>query len=201
MEPEKLTPEQKEQLLTWGGQRDSLLNEISALRSEQERLSSENVDLAVSSTDIADRIQQSIGRMSELDKQENDYINIIAAKIPALEVEKSILETKIPTLNKEIEELEVKKQNLEKDIMFLTVNYEEIFSRTGSLEKIVEHVTSVSSSNITELENSVSELTKKVKDILALSESDLKAHTDVLQEIPRLFVELKRKSLVREKLN
>ena len=47
-----LTPEQKEQLKTWVGQRDSILSEISILKNEKDILTKKNKELAVSTMNL-----------------------------------------------------------------------------------------------------------------------------------------------------
>lgn len=200
MPEEQITPEQKEQLNNWSIQRDALLGEIALLKNEKESLLKANAEIAISSIDIANRIEQSKGRMAELDRQETDYINIIAVEIPALESQKTKLETEIPNLQKEIGVLSDKKDELTKDIMLLIVVQDEVFNRTGILEKVVEHVTNISSANIKELDNAVIALTNKVQEFVSLSDTNLKAHTEILNEIPKLFVELSKKTLIRQKI-
>lgn len=200
MNEEQITPEQKEQLSNWSIQRDTLLNEIANLTNEKETLSKANTEIALSSIDISNRIEQSKGRMEELDRQEADYINIISVEIPGLESQKTKLETEIPNLKEEIGVLSGKKDALTKDISFLIKIQEEVFNRTGILEKVVENVTNVSSANVKELDNAVISITEKVKEILVLSDTNLKAHTEILNEIPKLFVELQRQTLTRQKI-
>jgi chromosome segregation ATPase len=197
---ENKTPEQVTQLSTWASERDTILSEISILKDEKEKIIKQRNEAAESATEIENKVQQFIGRMAELDKQEKQYEEIVSVEIPKLETHKTRLETQITALASLLDGLEITKSKLQTDIEFLTKVQSEIFNRTEILEKVVEHVTNVSSANIKELNNAVIEITTKVKDILALSDSELKAHTEILNEIPRLFVELQKKILIRQKI-
>jgi len=195
-----LLPEQEKQLKTWASERDLILSELSNLKNEKELLVKKNKELSDSNTEIQTTINQSIGRMVELDKEEKLYMEIVDVKIPQLESQKSILETEITGFQKEISYLEFQKGGLVKDIEFLIKTQSEVFDRTGILEKVVDHVTKVNSSNLKELEDASLQMIAKAKDILELSDSQYKAHTEVLREIPRLFVELQKKTLIRQKI-
>lgn len=197
---EELLPHQKEQLTNWSIQRDALLGEISVLNQEKNKLSKQNSALVESATEISMRIEKLKGTMEELDNQEKLYMEIVDSKLPGLEVEKTKLETAVSTLIKDVAILESKKEELTKDIMFLITTHEDVYQKTGALEKIVDHVAKINSENVKLLDNAVVSMTGKVNDILKLSDEQYKAHTDVLTEIPRLFVELRKKSLIREKI-
>ena len=58
-----LTPEQTKQLASWVGQRDLILVDIGNKKTEQENLTKTNSELAVSNTEIQNKIQQSDGRL------------------------------------------------------------------------------------------------------------------------------------------
>lgn len=197
---EKITPEQKEQLNNWSIQRDALLGVIAGLKTEEEKRTNRVKDLAISATELENKIQQSIGRLEELDKVELLYMEIVDSKLPDLETQKTKLETLVTILEKEAGGLLDKKEEIKKDIEFLTKVQSEIFKRTGILEEVVEHVTKVSASNIKELDEVVASLTKKVKEVIALSTEDIEAQNRILGEIPKLFVELQRKVLLRNEL-
>mgnify|MGYP000010226054 CR=1 FL=1 len=65
-----LLPEQQKQIDSWVSQRDSILLDISIKREESAKLIERNKELASSNTEIADKIQQSEGRLIELSKKE-----------------------------------------------------------------------------------------------------------------------------------
>lgn len=196
----EITPEQATKLKTWASERDSILFEIAKLKEEKEKITKDIIELSQSKTEIQNDIVKSEGRMEELDKKEKLYEEIVSIEIPKLEVQKTKLETEVMSFQKEVSYLDLKKDGLVKDIDFLIKTQKDVFERTGVLEKVVEHVTKISSSNIKELDEAVAILKKKVDEILKLSTEDIDAHNRILGEIPKLFVELQRKSLIREKI-
>ena len=195
-----LTPEQTNQLKTWASERDSLLEKISILKTEKDVLTKKNKELAESNTEIQTSIVKANVRMEELDKKESLYMEIVSIEIPKLEVEKTTLETEVMSLQKEVSYLDLKKEGLQRDLEFMIKNQKDVFERTGILEKIVEHVTDVSETNIKTLDNAISSLTEKVKEVIELSTKDIEAQNRILGEIPKLFVELQRKVLARDEL-
>lgn len=196
-----LTPEQKTQLKTWASERDSILSEISILKTEKEVLTKKNKELAESNTEIQTSIVEANVRMEELDKKESLYAEIVSIEIPKLEVQKTTLETEITGFQKEVSYLDLKKEGLLRDIEFLIKTQKDVFEKTGVLEKVVEHVTKVSTTNIKELEDAVASVKTKVDEILKVSTSEIDAHTQILNEIPKLFVELQKKSLIKQRIN
>ncbi len=195
-----LRGEEEVNLNSWAAKRDGILSEIAVLEDKKVRLSKQNTELANSYTEISKKIEKIVGRMEELDKTEKLYGEIVDTKILELETRKIKLTSDVDILDFEVKTLENKKESLIKDIMFLITTQEDVFNRTGILEKVVEHVTNVSSKNIKELDTAVTEINKKAEKILSLSDTNIKAHTDILNEIPRLFVELSKKTLTRQKI-
>ena len=72
-----ITPEQKEQLNNWSIQRDALLGVIAGLNKEKDSLNQKIKELSITSTELDNKIQQSIGRMAELDNTEKLYMDIV----------------------------------------------------------------------------------------------------------------------------
>ena len=197
---EKLTPEQKEQLSNWSIQRDALLVDIANLKLEKDKAEEKVKELAVSATELDNKIQQSIGRLAELDNTEKLYMEIVDVKIPELETKKTKLETGITAMERELVLLSKEKNEIKKDIEFLKGVHSNLFDKTGLLREVVEHVKNVNSSNLKEIEKSVETINNKAKEILSLSDHNISAHTEVLNEIPRMFVELQKKVLIRKKI-
>jgi len=65
----EITPEQQKQLDSWAIQRDTILKEISDANTEKDNLTKGNIILAESNTEISNKVQQSVGRLEELDKK------------------------------------------------------------------------------------------------------------------------------------
>lgn len=191
------TPEMDKNLKTWAEQRDTILLEISKLNIEKERITKDNKNLASSNTDIQNQVSQVEGRLIELNKNDGEFKKLISKEVSALIVQKSNLEIEIFNQNKELSKLKETKEEINRDILLaITVN-DDVFQRTGILKEIVEHVTKISSENIVEINNLTFSLKDIFSKILGLSTENIKAHTRILNEIPTLFVELKRKSLER----
>lgn len=195
-----ITPEQKEQLNNWSIQRDALLGVIAGLNKEKDSLNQKIKELSITSTELDNKIQQSIGRMAELDNTEKLYMDIVDTRLPELESKKTKLEVELNSLSKEVDLLKKEKEDKKRDIEFLKETYESLFNKTGVLREVVEHVKNVNSSNLKDIENSTKLISDKVKEILSISSENLEAHTDILNRIPKMFVELQKKILIRKKI-
>ena len=83
------------------------------------------------------------------DQVEKDRMALVSKELVELEQKKTLLEVKIPYLEKDIGEMEAKKASLVEDINVLQENYNRIFSKVSVLDKIVDYVVRVSQSNET----------------------------------------------------
>lgn len=198
---EDLLPEQKKQLGAWVVQRDAILDSIAKKRVEEQGLIDSVKTLSDSETDLSNRIQQSIGRIVELDSVEKKRVDLVSKEIVDLESQKTRLETEVEFYKKDIESMKIEKGELAKDIVLLMQAHDSVFSRMSILETIIEHITRTNSLNVGDLEKSVSQLIEKVQTILNQSTIHLDAHTKILGDIPKLFVELRRTSMEREVIN
>ncbi len=196
MEP--LLPEQNKQLLSWASQRDSILLEIAQSKTESEKLIAINRDLSSSNTEIADRIQQSLGRIEELTKKEKDLSELTTVENARLSQGKSVLQSEVAALYKEISLLKEHKDSLVENIDTLVRIHDKAFATIENVEQRVGYIAKISSENAQKIETVLSLVEEKSKDIVAVSTANIAAHTHVLTEIPRLFVELKRQSMDRD---
>jgi len=190
---EILTKEQEEE-------KNNFLNEIAALRVEKENLTKANKDLGISNSELTNSIHVSIGRIEELKKKEEDLSKMTSTEVTNLLIKKSILEGQITDLSKEVAYLEDKKSGITEDIVNQKEIYNDLFDKAGTLREIVGHVVAISDKNIIKLEQHSSILVDKVKEVVAISTENINKHNVILDEIPKIFVELKRKSLEREPL-
>jgi hypothetical protein len=195
---EEITHEQKEQLKSWAGKRDAILLEISNLSTEKENLTKHNKDLVLSGKDIHDTLHQTIGRIEEVKRKEKEMAEQVNLTLAELSIKKRGLETLIPSMEKEIKNLQNQKDILVEFITTLDKTKLEKEEGLKLLDKVVGHVIEVSDSNITQLEQQTSILVDKVKEVVAISTENINKHNVILDEIPKLFVELRRKSLERE---
>ena len=181
-------------------EKDNLETEIASLKDQKYKLAKQLLEMAETHTEISDNIIASKARLEELAKKEKEFVEMITIDSAFKVGQKSRLEVEVSSLKKEIEVLTPRKNKIKEDIDFLINVQEKVFNRASIMEKVVDNVTRVNSLNMGELESSVNLLKSKIEEILKLSNEDLQAHKNVLDEIPRLFVELRRKSLIREKI-
>lgn len=196
----EITPEQKAQLTTWASQRDNILSEISALQDAKATLEKSVSDKADSFKDIEDRMNQVLGRIEELNKKEAELPALISTKILSLEKAKTILETEVTSLTKDVSNLKLRKEEIEKDILLAISIFGSIKDETSSLEKIVGHVTKVSSDNETIINGLVENLKKSIQDMIDVNEKNVKEAGIILDKLPRMMMELQKSKLIINKI-
>jgi len=196
MNPE-ISPEQNAQLSAWVVQRDALLLEISALRTESEKLSKANTEIAESSKGIETRINQSEGRLIELDKKEKELFNKVSIDIDFLTSEKSAIENKIEGLRKEIEVLDDEKNLIIDSIATSTDIYEKVFNRAEVLDKVVDHVTRVSEQNLKDTELLIQILKESVQSVVDINTENVTKAQIIINELPRVFFELQKPPVIK----
>lgn len=195
-----LSSAQYKQIETWADLRDKALLEVSLATTEAESLKKKNIELSNSNTEIQHEIGKSEGRLIELKNKEEESVQIVSKELSQLKEEKTQTETILSGLKKEITYFYDKKEELIKDISLLTQLYDKTFEKISPLEKIVEHVTKISSENIKEIELLIVSLQSNIKNIIGLSTLNIEKHNDILHQIPSLFVELRKKTLGRPSL-
>lgn len=200
MEP-TLTPEQKKQLNSWVSQRDSILLAIAEKKTESEQLTVKNKELASSNTEIADRIQQSVGRLAELDKKEEERGKFVTAEVASLEVRKSVLQTEVTSLEGDIVVLTEKKKNLGDDISAISKIHEAVFARTGDIERIVGETVKINSSNAQEIKNILGEAGIELKKVIDIGEKNVDVTNKLILEVPKLIVDIHKDVLERRHFN
>lgn len=194
------TPEQKKQLSTWASQRDSILIDIGNKKTESEKLTENNKTLADSNTEISTKIERSKGRLEELEKHEMNRAKFIPQENAILILEKTKLQTEIFNLKSEITTLIDTKKKIIEDIEMLKNVHGTVFNNTNNLEKTITNIVSVCSGNAQLVADILESVEARCRQILTLSSLNIEAHNNVLNEIPKLFVELRKKSLQREVL-
>ncbi len=197
MEP--LTLEQNKQLSSWASQRDSILIEIARKKEESEKLVKINNDLGISNTEISNKIQQSIGRLLELDKREEERAMLVSAENAALISRKSILQTEVSSLELEISALKENKKNLHDDIQSITKIHESVFARTSEIERIVGETVSINSANAREIKNILVDAGIELKKIIDIASENVDVTNQAIQKIPKIIVDLHRDVVERRK--
>jgi len=197
---QEITPEQKAYLATFAGQRDAALLEISNLQTVKERLEKTNKELAASSTDIHNQVQQAMGRLAELDKTEKEYDSIVSGSLMENMIKKTRLEGNVTSLEKTVKILSDQKDSLLKDTYLLTEVFNVVNNRVGVLDKVVDHVVKVSQQNEDEISRIVSNLKASLKGLVDINQKNVTETNQVLDKLPRMLVELQRTKLIRNKI-
>ena len=197
---EELSPEQKANLETWAGQRDLLLSEISNLQTVKDKLLIENRERAASSKEIEDRANQIIGRIEELQKKEAELPALISKEVASLESRKTVLESEITTLSKMAVILSEHKASLEKDVYSAISNFDILKSEALVLDKIVDHVTEVSSENVKRIDGLVVGLAKSLEEIIEVNKKNVLETNIVIDKVPRMIMEAQKHGLIKNKI-
>lgn len=188
----EITPAQQNQLNAWALQRDTILGEISRLEIEKEEKTKRNEALTASNTDIETRINEGRGRLAEIEIQEQERIKLVSREVVALETQKTTLQAEIPALKQVIVALISKEEGLKSSIETLTLVHDRVFDRTGALEAIVDHVKTVSESNLTSLEKTFEVIRETSSEIIAMNKKNVTETMIVIDKLPRAILEYRR---------
>jgi predicted nucleic acid-binding Zn-ribbon protein len=196
----EITPEQKNQLKTWAGQRDAILLEISNLQTAKEKLVTSNKEIAEAYSDIEKNMNQVIGRIEELNKKEAELPLLISKEIASLESRKTCLETEIMNLAKLVEVLSTQKASLEKDVSSALATFTAVKDEAITLDGVVDHVVRVSKNNITIVDDLVKKLATSLEEIIEVNKKNVSETNVVIDKLPRMLVEIQKKGLINKKL-
>lgn len=199
MEP--LTLEQQRQLNSWASKRDSILLEISNAQTEKEKLTIENKALADSNTEIYDKVQQSVGRLIELTKQEEDRGKVISIEVAELITKKSLLQTEVSNLESTISALTDNKMSLIEDSENAVKFHEAVFARAHDVDRIVSETIKINAENTGGIKNILVEAGNELQKIITIAESNVNITNKAIQEIPKIIVDLHKDVLERRKIN
>jgi len=197
---EEITPEQKSQLKTWAGQRDTLLSEISNLQTAKEKLVTSNKEMAEAHSNMNDNMNQVIGRIEELKKKEAELPLLISKEIASLQARKTCLETEITNLSKLVEVLTVQKTSLEKDVSSALATFTVVKDEAITLDGVVDHVVRVSKNNETFINDLVQKLGKSLEEIIEVNKKNVSETNVVIDKLPRMLVEAQKHGLISNKL-
>ncbi len=193
------TPEQNKQLASWAGERDALLKVIGERKTEAEGLTKSNQALAESNTEISNKIQQSIGRLEELEKKEKERAFLTTAENAGLTAEKSALQTEVSSLKAEIAVLLNTKKDLGADIEAIIRIHESVFARAGEIERIVGSIASVSGANSREILSILAQARNELKEIIGVGEQHVSVTRSLVESVPKLIVTLHKDVIERRK--
>lgn len=197
----ELTPEQKLQLDSWAGLRDAALAEISVARVEGEKLTKANKDLAVSITKIQEEINQSLGRLDEMTKKEEEFDKLMRIDNAELSARQVGLQSQIYELEKEINILLSNKKVLTETIDTLVDVHDKVFSRVSDLDKNIEEARKISSENLTETNNLLIALKGEFKKLLDVNAENVEKTNVVINQLPRIIFDLQKDIFERKQFN
>ena len=197
---DQLTPEQKAYLETWAGKRDLILSEVSVLQSQKDKLDEAIKNASDSYTDIQAMFSQTLGRITELKIKESELPLLITKEIAGLQSQKSVLESEITNLTKVVGVLTEQKASLEKDVSSAISNFDILKDGALVLDKVVDHVTVVSSENVKKIDTLVTDLGKGLEEIIAVNKKNVQETNIVIDKLPRMIVEAQKKGLIKNKI-
>ncbi len=196
----QLTPAQKGQLASWATMRDSILHDIGEKKTESQRLTVTNTNLAASNTEISNKIQQSIGRLQELDRQEVNRATFVLKDVAELDERKSVLQTEVSNLESDVDELKEEKENLKADIESITKVHEAVFSRASEIERIVTETVRISSTNASDIKTILVDAGAELKKIIDIGRENVEVTNQAIAKIPKIIVDLHRNVIERQKI-
>ena len=197
---QELNQEQKEKLKTWSEKRDELLLEISNLETAKENLKKENANLALSSTEIYDRMNVVKGRIEELEKQEAKLPLLISKEIASLNAEKTRIESDINNLKNQVKILTEQKAFLEKDVVLALTTFDSVKEEASNLDKIVDHVNSVSLTNEKRINDLVNNLSKSLEEMIEVNRKNVFETNIVIDKVPKMIMEAQKHGLIKNKI-
>jgi chromosome segregation ATPase len=192
---EILTPEQNAQLASWSEQRDAALREISVLTDQKFKLSKEVEGLSASKTLIQDETLKLEGRLEELNKREREYEEIVSIKVAELEAKKSGLESDVTALNKEVIDLNKKKDVLSEIVINLVSIKEKVTDHVNSIESTIKVASDAFNKNSDSMIQLVAKLSESVEKIIDINNGNVKKTLEVIEDLPRIYVELRKKTI------
>jgi len=196
-----LLPEQQKQIDSWVSQRDSILLDISIKREESAKLIERNKELASSNTEIADKIQQSEGRLIELSKKETEMAGFTTIENSELKTEKSKLEEEVYRLKISESHLILRKEELNADIEAITKIHESVLKHVGVIEQIVGETVKINSQNAREIKNILVEAGNELIKIIEVAEKNVEVTNRAIVEIPQIILDLHKSVLERRIIN
>jgi len=189
---EEITPAQKKQLEAWATRRDEILGEISRLDTEKEEKIKRNAELNASNTDVETRINQGLGRLQEIDRQEAERAKYVSREVAALESQKTELQSEVNGLKQVIVGLISKRDDLTLNVETLTLVHGKVFDRTAALETLVDHVSRVTGESVTIIEKCLALVKDSADEIVAVNKKNVAESMIIIEKLPRAMMEYRR---------
>ena len=189
---QELTKEQKDQLVTWSGQRDAMLSEISNLELAREKIKEGNKGLTASYTDIHNEMNVIKGRIIELKKKEAELPLLISKEVAKLQASKTILESETTHLKGMIVVLNNQKASIEKDVLFELSALKNLKEGTLDIEKIIGSVTKVGEVSVRNMEALVSGVSVSLERLVEINNENVSKTNIVLEKLPGMLMEVQK---------
>jgi chromosome segregation ATPase len=186
----ELTLEQKKELNSWSEKRDSILKEISVISIQLEEKNKKSIELSESNTEIETRINQGKGRLIEIDEKEKERSKLISKEISDLQIEKSTLQVEVSSLKKEVGGLKSEKGVLIEVIDSLKKVHSDIFAKANGLDKIVEQVNRMTTTNISDFKLFFEELKNTVQSVIDGNKKVISETNIMVQKVPKILREV-----------
>ena len=193
-----ITPEQTKQLASWVSQRDLILVDIGNKKTEQEKLTKTNLELAESNTEIQNSVQQFIGRLEELDKKEKEYTTKVGVALSDFLVEKNTLEVRIEYLKKEIDLLECERITLIGMFEDLKNVHTDILGNANEMNKTVGENVKLNSQSTIEIRNLLNDIKGEVQKIHDVNSENVEKTNRVIAEIPRIVFDSHKPQIIKK---
>jgi len=189
---------QKNKLKSWVEERDSILSEISILRDEKEKLLKSNREISESYTRTCDEINQSKGRLLELDIKEKEVNDILSTELADTLIKKNELESKIPILEKQVSILESEKKSLIDSIETLQSINSGFFTKNIELEKQIGGIIELNEKNVNVVTSMMESLKVSTKELIDINKKNVEETNIVIDKLPRMVVELQKRGLIKK---
>jgi predicted nuclease with TOPRIM domain len=199
--PPEISSEQDALLASWAAQRDAILLRISVAREEYNTLLASNTSLTDSNTDLENRALVIEGRIQELVKKEEEFKLLVSSETAALAAEKSGLQSDVANLRSEIVVLQTHKNTIKDMVNTLTDVYDRVFSRAEVLDKVVDHVTTISKDNIRDVEMLLGTLKSSVQGVIDINTENVAKTNNLIAEIPRAMFNMLRREPIQRPAN
>ena len=92
------------------------------------------------------------------------------------------------------------KASLEKDVSSAISNFDILKSEALVLDKIVDHVTEVSSENVKRIDGLVVGLAKSLEEIIEVNKKNVLETNIVIDKVPRMIMEAQKHGLIKNKI-
>jgi len=196
-----MTPDQIHSLKSWSEERDTMLAELSLLRSEKELISNDCNMLGENKAALMTDISRLKGSIEIMEEYEEERANTMSHDLVALTIEKTNLENTLSSLSKEIETGVAKKLEIETSLFNLVPVYERVTWQINQLTETVNTVVTTNNEGTRELNILIGKLKEVITNesinnqVTTLTETvqkGLEVNTESVRTLNKSVVELQK---------